>query len=80
MFKKKTVFWLSVWDGFIRTSFYFTEKTKPGVLSLNIDDELKQNLESAKPIGKLIPLVFDIVSDDQLVDFYEIVKYKKGLK
>lgn len=49
-------------------------------MSLNIDDELKQNLESAKPIGKLIPLVFDIVSDDQLVDFYEIVKYKKGLK
>lgn len=26
--KKKTVFWLSLWEIFIKTGFYFTEKTK----------------------------------------------------
>lgn len=24
--KKKTILWLSVWDGFFKTGFYFTEK------------------------------------------------------
>ena len=40
-YRKKTVFWLSVWDTGIKTSFYFTEKTRQGVLELAISDEIK---------------------------------------
>jgi hypothetical protein len=80
LYAKKTVFWLSIWDGFIRTSFFFTDKTKSGIWDLPIDDELKKGFERAKPVGKLIPLVVDILSFERLADFLEIVMYKKELK
>lgn len=78
--KKKTIFWLSVWDQLIKTSFYFTERTRNGVLELPINEKLKENISNAEDIGKLIPLVFDIDHEKNLDDFREIVKYKKAIK
>lgn len=80
VYKTKTVFWLSFWEGFIRTSFYFTDKTKSGIPDLNINEELKKSFERAKPIGKLLPFVVDILSFERLADFLKIVEYKKSLK
>ncbi len=77
--KKKTIFWLSIWDKFIRTGFYFTEKTYAGIFDLPISEEIKKSFGSAKAIGKLIPLILDINQEEQLTDFREIVKYKKEL-
>ncbi|MCU4166572.1 DUF3788 family protein [Carboxylicivirga caseinilyticus] len=31
VYKKKTILWLSVWENYIKTGFYFTEKTRLGV-------------------------------------------------
>ena len=78
--KKKTILWLSVWENFIKTGFYFTENTGTGVLELDIDNKIKEVFEVAKPIGKLIPLIIDINQQKQLKDLKEVVKYKKGLK
>ena len=64
--KKKTILWLSVWENYIKTGFYFTEKTGTGVLELNIDNQIKEVFEVAKPIGKLIPLIIDITSKNRL--------------
>ena len=41
--KKKTVFWLSVWEGYFQAGFFFTEKTRDGV------PERLQHFE--KPVG-----------------------------
>ena len=41
---------------------------------------LKENFRNAKPVGKLIPLTFEIDQKEQLMDVWEIIKYKKGLK
>ena len=78
--KKKTILWLSVWENYIKTGFYFTEKTGTGVLKLDIDNKIKEVFEVAKPIGKLIPLIIDINQQKQIKDLKEVVKYKKGLK
>lgn len=78
--KKKTIFWLSVWERLIKISFYFTEKTQSGVLILPISEKLKENFLNAKAIGKLIPLILEIDNEDNLDNFREIVRYKKGLK
>lgn len=78
--KKKTVFWLSVWDTGIKTSFYFTEKTRSGVLELAINEELKQHFENAKLIGKLIPLTLVVENKTQLDDLKTLIIYKKALK
>ena len=80
VFKKKTICWLSLWEGQIKTGFYFTEKTKTGITELEIQQEIKEKINNAKAIGKLIPLVFDIETKNQLNDLKEVIKYKKGLK
>ena len=80
VYKKKTILWLSVWENYIKTGFYFTEKTGLGVLELDIDHKIKEEFEVAKPIGKLIPLIIDIDQQNQIKDLKEVVRYKKGLK
>lgn len=78
--KKKTIFWLSLWQGYIKTSFYFTEKTSSGVLELPIDKETKDRFEKTSPAGKLIPLILDIDNKSQLDDLRQIAAYKMKLK
>lgn len=79
-YKKKTVFWLSIWENRIRIVFYFTEKTMSGIAELNIEPALVQQLASAAPIGKLIPLGFSIQTTAQLDDLFTVAAYKKTLK
>lgn len=77
--KKKTIFWLSIWEKFVKTSFYFTEKTRSGIFDLPISGEMKESFDKTEPVGKLTPLIFDMNQKEQLKDFREIVKYKKSI-
>mgnify|MGYP003591496137 CR=1 FL=1 len=74
--KGKTVFWLSAWDGYFKTSFYFMEKTGAGIAALGIDARLKASFASAKPNGKLIPLTLEIREERDLEDLLKITGYK----
>jgi len=80
VYKKKTIFWLSVWDGYFKTGFYFTEKNCSGIFELDIDEAIKIDFNNAKHIGKLIPLAINIEKSEQLKDLLVIVDYKKSLK
>ena len=78
--KKKTVFWLSVWDGFFKTTMFFTEKTKEGIEGLPIREDIKTKFAEAGNVGKLIPLLLEIRSEADLDDAFTLISYKKGLK
>lgn len=78
--KKKTVFWLSAWDGFFKTTFYFTEKHLEGFAQLAVAESIKQDLCTTKPVGKLLPLLIDIKQQAQLPDVFAIMEFKKSLK
>lgn len=80
IFKKKTIFWLSVWDGFFKTGFYFTEKNGAGIKELEIDPKLVDEFITAKTIGKLIPLSICMKNTGQLGDLFKLAEYKKGVK
>ncbi|MDL2313269.1 DUF3788 domain-containing protein [Bacteroidales bacterium OttesenSCG-928-B11] len=80
VYKRKTIFWLSAWRGFIKISFFFTEKTRSGIFDLPISGEIKEKFDTTKATGKLIALILDIEQEKQLNDFREIAKYKKSLK
>ena len=75
--KKKTVFWLSVWEGFFKTAFYFTEKHLEGIAELDISEQIKEDFSQMKPIGKLLPMVISIDRQEQLADVLKVVKFKK---
>lgn len=78
--KKKTVFWLSVWEGYFQIGFFFTEKHLEGIAELNIAENIKEDFCKAKPIGKLLPMIFKISRKEQLPDLLKVVEFKKALK
>ncbi len=79
-YKKKTIFWLSVWDKFFKIGFYFTEKYYLGVTELDIEEKIKEDFSRSKTIGRLIPLVINIDKEEQIKDVIKIIEYKKRLK
>jgi hypothetical protein len=78
--KKKTLFWISVWDGYFKAGFYFTEKHVEAILDLNIDTNIKEHFATAKPIGKLIPLTINVDSTAKIDDLILVAQFKSSLK
>ncbi|HBL72412.1 MAG TPA: hypothetical protein DD409_05815 [Bacteroidales bacterium] len=80
VFKTKTIFWLSVWPGYFKTTFYFTEKHLEALAELPLAEEYKTKLATAAPIGRLIPLTLDVNNEPVLKDVLTLVSFKKQLK
>lgn len=80
VFKKKTVFWLSVWDGFFKAGFYFLERHLQGIGELEIDPGLKDALSKATPFGTLYPVTLEMRKTEQIGDLLCLIEYKKKLK
>ena len=78
--KKKTVFWLSVWEGCFKTTFFFLERHLERVAALDISEQIKADFCSAKPIGKLIPMLIAIDKPEQVSDLLKVIAFKKGAK
>ena len=79
-YKKKTVFWLSVWKGYFQTGFFFTQKHLEKIAALDIDETVKGDFFNRKPVGKLFPMIFKISQKEQLNDLLKVVAFKKDLK
>ncbi|MCL2107327.1 MAG: DUF3788 domain-containing protein [Oscillospiraceae bacterium] len=78
--KTKTVFWLAVYEGYFKLTFYFPERTLPALLELPIREELKNTALSAKRIGKSVPLTLDVYDMAYLEDLLVIGRHKASLK
>ena len=74
--KKKTVFWLSVWEGFFKTTFYFMERHLEGIAALDISEQIKVDFCRMKPVGKLLPLQINFDKQEQIADLLKIVQFK----
>jgi hypothetical protein len=79
-YKKKTIFWLSVWDKYFKTAFYFTDRNSKDISELEIDIKIKEAFSNAPHYGKLVPLVFNMQNSGQIEDMIKVVRYKKSLK
>ena len=78
--KKKTVFWLSIWEGFFKTTFFFLERHLEGIAALDISEQIKDDFCRMKPVGKLLPMQINFDKREQLADMLKIVRFKKGAK
>jgi hypothetical protein len=76
-YKKKTVFWLSIWEGFFKTSFFLLERHLEGIAALEIDDK-RFILE--KECGKMLPFIFNIKNKKQLPDVVKMARFKMQAK
>ena len=75
--KKKTVFWLSVWEGFFKTTFFFLERHLEGIAALDISEQIKEDFCRTKPVGKFLPMLIPIDRQERIMDLLKIVKFKK---
>ena len=78
--KKKTVFWLSVWEGHFKTTFFFLERHFDGITALDISGYIKDDFCRIKPIGKLLPMVINIDRQEQISDLLKVIEFKKKVK
>ena len=80
--KEKTVFWLSIWDGFFKVTIYLPEKVHTDVLSLPLDNEIKQMIEVSQQMKKLkyFPIVFDVWSDEMFDSIFLLADFRKSVK
>lgn len=79
-YNKKTVLWLSVWDDCFKLSFFFTEKKRGGIDTLEISTAIKEEFGQQKAAGKLVPLILDVRDCTLLSDIEQIVEYKMRCK
>lgn len=77
---KKTIIWLSVWEGFFKCSIYFHEKYSAEIEALPISKKLIENFKEGKTYGKLKALTIDIISVEDLKQLLIAANLKKKLK
>ena len=80
--KEATAFWLSIWEGSFRVTFFMPEKVRAEALKLPLDDETRERIAEAKQMGKLkfFPLLFDLCSDEQFDTVYALADFRKLIK
>jgi len=80
VYKKKTMCWISVWDRYFKTTFYFMDRHAKDIRALKIDTNLKTRFLSEKSIGKLRPLSVDVKTKKVLGDVFKLIIYKSELQ
>jgi len=75
--KKKTVFWISIFDGYFKIAFYLSAKLSEGILDQPIDQDIKADFQQRDFIGKVKPLIVDVVDSSHIDDILKIALYKK---
>ena len=78
--KVKPIFWLSIWNGFFKLSFYFSNGMQEELLKIPLSKETKYLINDSNPMGKtmrFIPIVLEINDDRQLKDVVLLANYKK---
>lgn len=76
--KKKTVCWISIWDKFFKTTFYFTAKSDKDIENLALSPDAKHSYRTKKGTGKLKPLTLEVRTRQALKDVFVLAKYKSG--
>jgi len=78
--KVKPIFWLSIWEGFFKVSFFFSSSVHEELQNLPLTKKTKELIKNAKPMGKtkrFVPVVMDIKTEKQLKDVFAIAQFRK---
>lgn len=78
--KVKPLFWFSLWEGFFKVSFFFSDKLRTELQELPISQDVKDTITSAKSMGKsmrFFSLVIDVSDEKQLADVYILAQCRK---
>ena len=78
--KKTTICWVSVWDGFYQTTFYFGDKAEPLILESDLDQTYKDLFVNGKHYGKIRGITVEVREAADLVHIEKLMALKEKLK
>lgn len=78
--KKKTIFWLAVFDGGFRTTFYLTGKAEEMLMSSRLSDELKEQFQNGKQYGKIRGVTVVYTAKKRIEDAKILIEIKLRMK
>ncbi len=74
--RKRTIVWMSAWNGYMKATIYFAEKYIKDVYKINISDETKRKIKKTKNVGTSKPCIFEIRNKKVLKDFEKVMRFK----
>lgn len=78
--KKKTIVWMSAWQGFMKATIYFSNTYVDDLLTLELSERTKKTIVSTKNVGKSKPCTFEIRDKGILQDFEMVMLFKIRIK
>lgn len=81
--REKTLFWLSMWEGYFKVTLYVPENERDDILNLDLEGELLDYIKSIVRMGetfRTLPITFDITSTEQLPSLFKLIDYRKSRK
>lgn len=70
--KSKTIFWLSIYTGLFRITFYFGDKAESAIMASSISDQIKEQFKNGKRYNKIRGITL-------LINNHEVIEYVKAL-
>ena len=77
LWKKKNLGWLHIYNGLFKITIYFIEKYRAGIETLDINPDRKSSFLQSPPVGKLLPMTFQVEQEKDLSDLLCVISYKK---
>ena len=74
--KKKTMCWVSVWDGMFKTTFYFPDRAEEPIRASGVDPKYVEQFITGKRYGKIRGVTVDIWNPNDI----EATKILMGIK
>lgn len=74
--KKRTIVWMSAWNGYMQATIYIPEKYIDDVYGLELSKAALDSIKQTKNTGKSKPCIFRITSDGALEDFQSVMQFK----
>jgi hypothetical protein len=74
--KKRTIIWMSAWEGFMKAGIYIPERLLDKVLELPISEDTKERIRMTKNVGKSKPCIFEIRNQKILKDMDIVMQFK----
>lgn len=78
--KVKPIFWISIWKGFFKISFNFSEKTKDKLLHISISEDTKELIKNMELNGnkmKFLSIIFEVDHEKQFNDIFLLAQFRK---